>query len=78
MAMEKYLYPTEREYMEWMNKGLETPTKDLFTRDYDAVHLFVYLTERSTWRTVRDTWNHDDRKLSSVRHLILSPKWRVG
>ena len=53
---EKYRYPTEREYLDWMNRGLETPAKDLFARDYDAVHLFVYLTERTGWSTVRDIW----------------------
>jgi hypothetical protein len=56
MWVEKYRYPTEREYMRWMDDGLLTPTTDLFAREYDATYLFVYLTERSTWRAVRDTW----------------------
>jgi hypothetical protein len=42
--------------MNWMDEGLLTPNNDLFGRNYDATHLFVYLTERTSWRTIRDIW----------------------
>lgn len=53
---EKYRYPREMQYMDEMNNGLATPTKDLLVRSYDAAHLFVYLTERNSWLIIRDTW----------------------
>jgi len=53
-----YMYRSLRDYMEWMNIGLNSPDLVLIGgRDYDAAHLWAYLERRGTYWAIKNVWS---------------------
>jgi len=54
---QKYAYPVYRDYMERMNSGLDSPSRDLIAeRAYDACHFWVFLQRRANWTAIKEVW----------------------
>ena len=58
---QKYTNSKIGDYIDAMNRGLDTPGSSLITkRRYDACHFWVYLEEKTktNWEAIKDVWSH--------------------
>jgi hypothetical protein len=56
---QKYTNQSIRDYMGWMNRGLNAPNINLInSRSYNACHFWVYLQKLvGSWTAIRDVWD---------------------